>query len=516
MTGAAQAPSLALPAAVSARGMTKTYSGVAVLDDVELTVARGSVHALLGGNGSGKSTLIKALAGIAPADAGEIAVADKKFPAPVMTPRLARACGLRFVHQQLSVFPALTVADNLAMGHGWEAGAVRRIRWREQHERAKELLGRFDIRADPRAPLGMYNMATHTMVAVARAMQDLDDAGVLVLDEPTSAFPPAQVDMLLEFVCDFAARGHAVIYVTHRLDEVVQIADRVSILRDGHNDAVFSRDELSHQRLAEAIMGTGTMSVAARRKATPAASDVLVEVEALAGGPIADATFSLRAGEIVGLAGLLGSGRTSLLKLMFGAMRADRGTLTLGGIPLTGASPRAAMSSGIAYVPEDRAQDAAFSAMTVKENLALARSDEHFVRGRIRHRAEDSAARRLMTEFHIKASSTHAPMSTLSGGNQQKVVLARWLRRKPRLILLDEPTQGVDVNARSEIWHLVRQAVDGGACALVATSDFDEMALFCDRALVLREGQVAGQIEPHDMSEHNIQRNAFGLVGAST
>ena len=496
-------------------GLTKKFAGVRALDNVDLTVKRGCVHALLGGNGSGKSTMIKALAGIVPADAGQIAVSDETYTASGMTPRLARACGLRFVHQQLSVFPALSVADNLAIGHGWETGSARRIQWRQQNRRAAEVLERFDIRADPRTALGAYTMATQTMVAVARAMQDLDDAGVLVLDEPTSAFPPAQVELLLDFVRDFSRRGHSVIYVTHRLDEAVQVADQATILRDGRVDSTIGHEHLSHQRLSEAIMGTAAMSVVADWRKTTAHSTALVAVNELSGGRVAGATFSLRAGEIVGLAGLLGSGRSSLLKMMFGAMPSTAGSITLAGRDIAGSNPRAAMSAGVAYIPEDRATDAAFSGMTVTENLALARSDEHFRRGRLRHHAEHIAAKQLMADFRIKAASARAPMATLSGGNQQKVILARWLRRAPRLILLDEPTQGVDVGARAEIWQLIREAVDSGACALVATSDLDEMALFCDRALVMREGRLVAEVEPADMTEHNLQRAAFGLEEAS-
>jgi ribose transport system ATP-binding protein len=242
-------------AVLSATEITKRFTGVPALDGVSLEVAAGSVHALLGGNGSGKSTLIKALAGIQPADEGQFRIGDHPHEAPGMTPRMARAAGLRFVHQQLPVFPDLTVAENLAIGHGWEANARLRIDWREQNKRAAKLLERFGILARPKDPLGFYSVATQAMVTVARAMQDLDDAGILVLDEPTSAFPPAQVKVLLKFVRSFAAKGHSVIYVTHRLDEVMQVADHVTILRDGRLDCNLLRKDLSHQRLAEAIIG---------------------------------------------------------------------------------------------------------------------------------------------------------------------------------------------------------------------------------------------------------------------
>jgi ribose transport system ATP-binding protein len=495
--------------------MTKRFTGVVALDDVDLEIGPGSVHALLGGNGSGKSTLIKALAGIFPADAGQVSLAGRTHRAPDMTPRLARSGGLRFVHQQLPVFPDLTVAENLAIGHGWVAGASRRIRWREQYRRASELLDRFGIQADPRWPLALCSLATQTMVTVARAMQDLDEAGVLVLDEPTSAFPPAQVDLLLGFVRNFVTQGHSVVYVTHRLDEVVQVAEQATILRDGRVEATLRGDQLTHDRLSRAIMGpTAESALAAWRKSQSTAAPVAV-VERLTGGPVVDASFELRPGEIVGLAGLLGSGRSTLLKMMFGVLPATAGTMTIDDAPIVHDSPRTAMRAGVAYIPEDRNRDAAFAAMSVTENLGLAATKEHFRRGRIDQRAELASARRLMDEFRIKAPSVKAAMATLSGGNQQKVVLARWLRRNPKMILLDEPTQGVDVGARAEIWQLIRKAVHAGACALVATSDLEELAMFCDRALVVRGGRIVAEVESADMTEHHLQTQAFGLEEAS-
>lgn len=500
---------------LQARELTKQFPGVRALDDVAFTLERGSVHALLGGNGSGKSTLIKALAGIFPADAGTVTVGGNEHSAAQLTPRLARTSGLRFVHQQSSVFPDLTVAENLAIGHRWESGTAGRIAWRKQHRQAARVLERFDIAIDPETPLGAYNVATQTMVVVARAMQDLDDAGVLILDEPTSAFPQAQVELLLGFVRDFARRGHSVVYVTHRLDEVVRVADEATILRDGRVDITLQREELSHQRLIEAIIGPAATSVMSGWEKKQAADHPpLVQVDRLSGGSVVDACFALRPGEIVGLAGLLGSGRTTLLKTIFKALPADAGSVMIADKPVVGEGPRGAMRAGIAYIPEDRAS-AAFSGMSVTENLGLAHTAQFFRRGRMRHRAEKQAARQLIADFRVKASAPSVPMSTLSGGNQQKVILARWLRREPRLLLLDEPTQGVDVGARAEIWQLIRRAVDAGACALVATSDLDEMAIFCDRAIVIREGRLVGEVAPMAMTEDHLQRQAFGLEDAT-
>ena len=495
-----------------ARGIVKQFAGVRALDGVDLDVATGTVHALLGGNGSGKSTLIRALAGIAPADEGTVEAGGQSYDATGLTPRLARGNGFRFVHQQLSVFPELTIAENLAIGYGWESGTANRIRWRAQNRRADEVLERFNIRAQPRQLLSSCTVATQTMVCVARAMQDLGDAGLLVLDEPTSAFPPAQVELLLRFVREFVNQGHSVIYITHRLDEVVAIADEATLLRDGRIDTRLRRQELSHGRLARAIMGQAALSVASNWQKVTSEAAPSVQVSAVSGGPVVGASLTLRPGEIVGLAGLLGSGRSSLLRLLFGDGARSGGTVTVDGAEVHAKGPRAAMKAGVAYIPEDRPNDAAFATMTVAENLSMATSGEYFRGGKLRHRAELKAARELMHDFRVKAPSVKAPIATLSGGNQQKVILARWLRRNPKLILLDEPSQGVDVGARAEIWQLIRQAADEGACVLVATSDLDEMATFCDRALIMRRGAIVGEVATDEMSEHTLQLRAFGLV----
>jgi len=499
---------------LAVRGLAKSFAGVPALRGVDLDVEEGTVHALLGGNGCGKSTLIKALAGVGPADAGEIAVAGRQHSAAAMTPRHARDAGLRFVHQQLSIFPDLSVAENLAIGHGWEADRTGRIRWRHQNRRARDVLERFGIPVSPRQLAGASSVATQTMICIARAMQDLDEAGVLVLDEPTSSFPPAQVDQLLTFVREFVGHGHSVVYVTHRLDEVVRVADSATVMRDGVVDVRLDRSELSHDRLSRAIIGPalrsgGASAAIARVEVTGEPS---VVVEGLSGGPVAEASFVLRPGEIVGVAGLLGSGRSSLLKLLFGALPVAAGSVHIDGRPFRPTGPASAMRAGVAYIPEDRPADAAFAELSVGENLCAATNAEFFRLGRIRHRAETAASRQLVGDYQVKTSSTRAAMGTLSGGNQQKVVMARWLRRSPRLLLLDEPSQGVDVGARAEIWQLVRRAVDQGATALVATSDLDELATFCDRALVVRDGRIVDEVAPADMSEHNLQTRAFGIA----
>ncbi len=498
--------------------LCKSFGGTQALDGVSFTLEPGTVHALLGGNGSGKSTMIKVLAGVYQADSGHVTLRGETHPARSISPALAREAGLRFVHQQDSTFPTLTVAENLALGHGFEVGAGWRVRWRTQQRLAREVLERFEINVDPSAKLGTLGLALQTMITIARALQDVEDAknAILVLDEPTSALPPHEVDMLLDALRRHASRGQTIMYVSHRLDEIVRIADCATILRDGKVAAVVDRDDITHDRLVELIMGRKTppmttRSPVDRRRSTRTAA---LSARGLVGGAVRNVNLDVHPGEIVGIAGLMGSGRTTLLRLLFGAQVAEAGELCVGGDVLHLSNPRQAMRAGIAYVPEDRLIDAAFAELDVTENIGMATTGRYFRGGRLRHRLERQDAKELMDRFMVKAESPKARFSTMSGGNQQKVVIARWLRREPAVLLLDEPTQGVDVGARLEIWELVRQAAVRGAAVITVCSDFDELALVCDRVLVLQDGTTVAEYDGHDLDgeslEHAVlQRGTF-------
>jgi ribose transport system ATP-binding protein len=471
---------------------------------VSFELERGTIHALLGGNGSGKSTTNKILAGVHDAVAGTIEIDGHEFDATSFTPARAREAGLRFVHQQGSTFADLSVAENLAIGRGFETGAIGRIRWRSLHAHAGEVLKRFNVDADPGALLGELSPATRAIVAIARALQDQEDAhsGVLVLDEPTASLPTGEVKLLLDALRQYAAAGQTILYVTHRLDEVVEVVDRATVLRDGRLVRTLERSEIDHETLVEAIMGKRAEELLERPPA-PLGAPVL-EVTGLSGGCVRGASFSVHAGEIVGLAGLTGSGRSTLLKLLFGAIPVEAGEAILGGEPVRAHGPREAMEAGIGYVPEDRLAESAFLDMSVVENVGLTTLGVYFRRGRLDHRAERRDTRELVGAYAIKAEALDSPLGTLSGGNQQKAVLARWLRRDPRLLLLDEPTQGVDVGARVEIWQHVRRAVEGGACALAVTSDLEELPRVCDRVLVLRGGRIVAELAGGELSEHSL------------
>ncbi len=488
-------------------GVSKAFGGTQALDGVSFELRRGTIHALLGGNGSGKSTIVKILAGVVEADDGEVEIGSQRCRARDLSPAYAHACGLRFVHQHTSTFSPMTVAENLSIGRGFETGPGGLIRWRSVRRRAVEVLERFEVDASPDMRLDRLRPATRTLVAIARALQDQEESadGLLVLDEPTASLPEPEVELLLAALRRYAAAGQTIMYITHRLEEAVEVADHATVFRDGRTVATIERSTIDHGTLVELIVGR---AVALERPAPAAIArrPLALRVDGLAGGPVRDASLAIHNGEIVGLAGLLGSGRSSLLRMLFGLHRAEQGEISLDGETLRLRHPADAIGAGIVYIPEDRAGEAAFPGLTVSENIAIADLRSYWRRGRLDEAAERRDSRSLIARLQLKCASERATFSSLSGGNQQKGILARWLRRRPRILLLDEPTQGVDVGARAEIWKVIRAAVAEGAGALVASSDSEELAGVCDRVLILREGRIAAELSGADLTEERLDQ----------
>ncbi|MFI5706413.1 sugar ABC transporter ATP-binding protein [Kribbella sp. NPDC051620] len=483
----------------------QSFGATKALNGVSFEVRRGRVHCLLGGNGSGKSTLIKILAGVNHADAGHIRFGTKRVDVSNLSPAMARKHGLHFVHQQQSTFPGLTVAENLRIGEGFGTPALGKIGWRRLMRESRQVLERFGIDADPSELLRDLRPAVQAMIAIARAVQGQEgqEGGVLVLDEPTASLPLHEVGLLLAAITRFAAEGQSILFVTHRLAEVARVADDVTVLRDGNVVATLGSDEITHDALVGHILGRKLGGVLPR----PVKSEVgepMLQVEELAVGPLRDVTFSLRRGEVVGLAGLLGSGRSTLLQSLFGLRPPRAGRVALLGRSLDLRSPRQAIGCGIAFVPENRLLEAAFTGLDVRENLSIAVASRYFRRGRMARQDECSDARQLIAELAVKVEDIDSPFLSMSGGNQQKIIIGRWIRREPQLLLLDEPSQGVDVGARAEIWRLARELANRGASVLVVSSDLEELAQVADRVLVLRDGRISASMAGPELGEENL------------
>jgi ribose transport system ATP-binding protein len=490
-------------------GVSKSFGATRALRSVRLDLLAGEVHALIGGNGSGKSTLIKCLAGVHQADSGTLAVNGTEYELADQTPERARDAGLRFVHQDPGIFPALSLTENLSLGRRFEGSSLR-INWHAAHERARQVLRRFGIEQDPRSTAAALSVPQRAMLAIARALQDQDSehGGVLVLDEPTAALPAPEVQVLLTAIRRLAEQGHAILIVTHRLDEVREVADRVTAFRDGRYVNTIEGTGMTEATLVELILGR-KLNQAAGVAATTSSAEPVVAVRNLQGGPVSDVSFGVAPGEVLGIAGLLGSGRTELLQMIYGLRPTQAGTVTYLGEPAHALNPSKACRKGMAFVPEDRAAEAVFPAGTVLENLVKGHEHRYFRTLWLRDRSERAEVIRDIEQFNIKATGPAAYIESLSGGNQQKVVLARWLRQQPRLLLLDEPTQGVDVGARDEIYKLIARAADQGCAVVVVSSEFEELTQICGRVLVLAHGKIVAEMR-QPMNAHELLEASIG------
>ena len=477
-------------------GVSKAFAETQALDRVDLEVSPGEIHALLGSNGSGKSTLIKILAGVHAADAGTLEIGGCQLDLTGHSPSDVRAVGLHFVHQESSIFPSLSVAENLELGRDAVRNPLTRVRRSSAHERTKATLERFRVQADPQSPAQELRPAEQTLLAIARILQDDEDASdrILVLDEPTATLETNDVRQLFEALRSYAAAGQAVVFVSHQLDEVIDLADRATVLRDGRNAGSITREDFSEAALGELIVGR---PLEAYFPSHPTGRDDTPALEACrVSGPGVDGVdVKVHGGEIVGLAGLVGSGHRELLRLLFGLERLGGGEVMIDGRPVVLDTSQAAIRSGLAYVPADRHGEGIFPELSVSENLGAASLDRHRRAWGVDRAAERLDTARDLDRFGIVASSPAALLSNLSGGNQQKVVVARWLRRNPRVLLLDDPTQGIDIGARADLWRVVDAAVDGGMAVLMTSSDLEELARVCNRVLVFRGGHITHELQ---------------------
>ncbi|WP_194903831.1 sugar ABC transporter ATP-binding protein [Catenulispora rubra] len=503
--------------ALSLRHVSKSFAGQRALADVSFDVPRGEITALLGMNGSGKSTLIKILAGVYEPDPGGILhVAGEPVTLP-MRPAQAHAHGLRFLHQDVGLVGALSIADNFALAERFRTrGPFMAIDRRAQNRHVARALAFFGIDRDAASLVSALDPTTRTMVGVARAFQDQDDSAqsaeasfrknILVLDEPTASLPAEEVGTVLRTLERLRAAGGTVIYVSHRTDEVRRIADRLLVLRDGRLVADQESQGLSSAAIVSLVIGrTFTPEARAERPQVQADRDAALTADGLSGRRLRDVGLQVRAGEILGVAGLVGCGRSELIRILAGAEQPTAGRMTVDGKPYAPEAPADALARGVSCVPQNRHVDGCVLPMTVRENLSLGRL-RSFVTGAgtLRADAEHADAARLIADYSVKPADSARPIATLSGGNQQKVVVARAASRRGRVLLLDEPTQGVDALAKQEIATSIRALASGGTAVLLASSDFQELAALCDRVLVLDRGAQVALVEGDDISEERL------------
>ncbi|MFL5336997.1 MAG: sugar ABC transporter ATP-binding protein [Geminicoccaceae bacterium] len=488
------------------RGIGKTYPGVTALADVSLAVEPGEVVGLIGENGAGKSTLMKVLGGVVEPSEGTIRIDDSERSALSVTESMA--AGIAFVHQELNLFDNLDVAANIFIGREPVlGGTLRLVNRRQQTRQAQELLRRLNVDFAPDTPVAELSLAQRQMVEIAKALSL--DARLIIMDEPSSSLTLSETERLLAVIAELKARGVSVIYITHRLGEIKACADRVVCLRDGRLVGALARDEIHHGTMIRLMIGRDLKSLYQEPESAPAPG---CEIEAVRTTAFPDraVTLSVRRGEILGLAGLIGSGRTSLARAIFGIDPLLAGTVRLDGKALKIRSPRDAIAQGIYLVPEDRKRSGLVLEMPICENTTLASLTAYARWWLIGAGAEEAAAERQRQRLGIRAPSVNVEAVTLSGGNQQKVVLAKWLSMQPSLIIFDEPTRGIDVGAKSEIYRLMRELADRGVAILMISSDMEEVIGVSDRIAVMHEGEIAGFLERPQFSEHNVLELAVG------
>jgi len=503
MTGAA-APLLEV------RGLRKHYGGTQALDGVDLTLHRGQVRAVVGANGAGKSTLVKILAGLEHAEGGELLVDGQ--PVTIGSPQDATALGLSFIHQELNLVPKFTALQNMALGYGraTRAGFLDR---RAVRVRAEQVMAQLQAGFPLDREVDRLTVSERWMVSLGRSL--MRDARLIAMDEPTASFTDAEVDRLFSVVRDLAAREVGILYVSHRLDEVLHIADEVTVLRNGRLIGNWGRGGLDRDRLTTEIVGAEVEKLTALPAPPATGHDVVLSLRGIKRPPrVRGVNLELRRGEILGIAGLVGSGRTELARVIFGADRPTAGTMQLGSQRYAPRGPHEAIRRGVALVPEERRSQGLLLQESITFNISMATLRENRGAGsRLLSPAKArAAAREAVERFNIKSQSVAQLTSDLSGGNQQKVVVGRYLRTAPAVLILDEPTVGVDVGARGEIYRIIKGLAEAGTAVLMISSDFDELAI-CGRVAVMQEGRITQVIEAERASKEYLTQLCYALEG---
>ena len=491
----------------------KSFAGVHALKGVSFELRPGEVHALVGENGAGKSTLIKVVSGAHQPDSGTFEVAGR--PITENNPVLSRALGIAVIYQRPALLPDLTVAENIALKLE-PRGAARIVCWSPRRARAKELMSRVGATINPDALVHSLSMPEQQLVEIARALGA--DARILILDEPTASLSDREVERLLNVIRELRGQGVGIIYISHRLEELFQVADRVTVLRDGASVGTRNMKEVDRGELIRLMVGREVAAVFPKQ--TVPLGDVVLRLRDVGCNQsgVHDASFEVRAGEIVGLAGLVGAGRTELARILFGLTPADAGVIEWRGKSTVIRNPAQAARLGIACVPEDRRRHGVILEMPVTSNATLAVLDRISTRGWINFRREQSLAADYVRRLSIKTASLQTPVGDLSGGNQQKVSIARWLATEPRLLILDEPTQGIDVGAKAEIHRLMGELAGRGMAILMISSELPEVLGMSDRIVVMHGGTVSGILNRGEATQESVMALALGhaAVGSRT
>jgi ABC-type sugar transport system ATPase subunit len=483
------------------RGISKRFPGTVALDGVSLSVYAGEVLGVIGENGAGKSTLMNIISGVFADYDGEIFVNGVR--AEIRHPLDSKRLGIVTIHQELSLF------SNLDIGHNIFAGNERRrhgvfLDATAMYGKAKELTGRLGLTLNPHTLVKDLTVAQKQMVEIARALSY--DARLIIMDEPTSSLSAPEIDILGGIIDSLKKSGVSVIFITHKLNEIERFTDRVCVLRDGRNVDVLTRDQYSYERFIQGMVGRGLADFYRREERT--AGEVVLDVKGLSTGFLKEISFSVRRGEVLGLAGSVGSGRTEIMEALFGIDPVERGVIMLEGRQVAVSSPSQALKQGIALVPEDRKLSGLVLHLPVKQNIILSILSRISSLGFIRSRERTSIAEDSVHAFTIKVSSIDQQTGSLSGGNQQKVVLSKWLATKPRVLFLDEPTRGIDVNAKQEIYAIINSLAREGYAIVLSSSELEEIIKMSDRIIVLYEGRIKGELDARTASEESILATA--------
>lgn len=488
------------------QGITKVYPGVVALKDVSLSVSAGEVLGLIGENGAGKSTLMKILGGvIAPTD-GSISIDGKVSRG--LTVAESQGAGIAFVHQELNVFDNLDVAANVYLGREKTRGRLRLIDRKAMREAVQPLLDRVGALFGPDTPVAALSLAERQLLEIAKALSV--DARLVIMDEPTSSLTLSETNNLLKVIADLKSQGIAVVFISHRLGEVEQCVDRIAVLRDGQMAGHLERGEINNDAMIRLMIGRDLKSLYTPPKAAAGSPLLSVRNVRTAAKPANAANIELRTGEILGVAGLIGAGRTELAQAIFGAGGKLSGEVLVNGVPLDARSPAEAIEAGLYLVPEDRKRTGLILEFPICENVTMASLRNYLRRGTVSRSRQIEAAEAQRRQLSIKTPDVRDAAQAMSGGNQQKVVLAKWLSMDPKVIIFDEPTRGIDVGSKSEIYKLMRALADRGVGVMMISSDMEEVIGVSDRIVVMRDGEISGELHRDDFSEHNILMLAVG------